>query len=318
VGTTTIAPVNAIAFAVGTVAVVATLQFVLPGRAAQVSNASLETHFSSRDVERRARSLFDWTGANRQDSILMWGWQPELTAYSGLRPAGRAAHTEYLIRPNPGRDYFRERLLRDIAIAEPLLVVDSVRPGYFFANYNDFSPATSSITSFPSLSDIVQRDYEAIGRRTDCAGVYLRRDKAAAWHRAEITLDSDASALVDNSITERCHDWWAPEGAGETTVTVHLRKPEPVEEVWLLASRGGEKRDRGTTRVHVDFVDDDGTRTSEEVDLFDYPRWTVVWPRHGGRMQDIVITTRAHVGSGAALNEVKAFRVSPLSTAQPR
>ena len=68
------------------------------------------------------------------------------------------------------------------------------------------------------------------------------------------------------------------EGAGETTVTVHLRKPEPVEEVWLLASRGGEKRDRGTTRVHVDFVDDDGTRTvPQEVDLFDYPRWTVVW-----------------------------------------
>jgi hypothetical protein len=65
--------------------------------------AAAEKNFRSPGVD--ARPLFAWTGVSAPDTILLWGWEPELTAFSGLRSADRAAHAEYLIRPNPGRDF---------------------------------------------------------------------------------------------------------------------------------------------------------------------------------------------------------------------
>ena len=47
-----------------------------------------------------ARPLYAWTGASGNNSMLLWGYVPELTEFSGLRSAERAAETEYDIRPN--------------------------------------------------------------------------------------------------------------------------------------------------------------------------------------------------------------------------
>ena len=291
--------------------VAALIIFMLPARQRAVATAALESAFASGGAADRSRPLLAWAGVTPKDSLLMWGWEPGLTAYAGLKPADRASHAEYLIRPNSGRDYFRDRLLRDLGRdGKPALVLDTVRPGYIFNNYPDYKPETSDLRSFPSLYDIVLANYDQIGgvANANCPAVYLRRDLVDAWRSVEIPLRGSAAALVDGSITENCGDWWTPDKAADTAPDLFLDQPEPVRELWILASRGGPTRDRGTTRVKVRFTTPTGDQIEEVAHLFDYPLWTVISNPDGRAISHITIDTLDYVGAGPALNEVKAFR----------
>jgi hypothetical protein len=105
-----------------------------------------------------------------------------------------------------------------------------------------------------------------------------------------------------------CTDRWTPDKAADTAPDLFLDQPEPVRELWILASRGGPTRDRGTTRVKVRFTTPTGDQIEEVAHLFDYPLWTVISNPDGRAISHITIDTLDYVGAGPALNEVKAFR----------
>ena len=274
-----------------------------------------EQAFAQWDPDGRARSLFDWAGVTPADRLLMWGWEPQLTAYAGLKSADRSAGGYYLASAVPKRDYYRARLWRDLQTQNPAIVMDTVRPGYFF--FHNFAPLDhwpsmdEALDTFPELNAWVQARYERIDRSPNCAALYLRHDLAEAWRKAEIVLHSTAAPLVDGSITDSCQDWWT--GSGPAALT--LDRPEAVRELWVLPSWGGEvpsnsgHRAAGTTRVRVSFIGTDGKRTEQLVPLFDYPKWTVV-PGPESEVARIEVESLEHVGAGPALSEVKAFRTT--------
>ena len=68
----------------------------------------MDSAFAPASFSPDARPLLAWTGATTKDTLLLWGWEPELTAYAGMRSGDRAAHAEYLIRPNDGRVLFSQ------------------------------------------------------------------------------------------------------------------------------------------------------------------------------------------------------------------
>ena len=205
----------------------------------------MDSAFAPASFSPDARPLLAWTGATTKDTLLLWGWEPELTAYAGMRSGDRAAHAEYLIRPNDGRVYFRNRLLRDLPRTNPAIVIDTVRDGYFFTNYPDFRPETSDLRSFPELYAIVSRDFEQVGGSARCAALYLRREKAAALRAAEIPLQSSVPALLDGSATEICDDdWWAPEFADSGGRPDCRASPACCRTVDPCLARGGNARPR--------------------------------------------------------------------------
>ena len=257
-----------------------------------------------------SRPLFAWTGATADDTLLLWGWEPELTAYAGLRSADRASIGEYLIRPNNGRAYFRDRLLRDFPRTNPVLVIDTAREGYFFNNDPNYKPEAATLQSFPDLFAIVSKDYEQIAGDERCAAIYLRRDKVAALRAAEIPLQSSPPALATSAGTERCGDWWVPESPN-ATAELTVEPAQPVVELWILASRGGGdvlRRFRGTTQVRIRFTSASGSQSEMLVRLHDHPDWTVVAPPDSGPIARIEIESLDFVGKGPAIAAVKAFR----------
>jgi hypothetical protein len=287
---------------------IACIGLMMPYRQQLVAEAAQEAAFAGGSSLPQARRLFAWLDVKWPDTMLMWGWEPAFAEYAGLKSADRASHAEYLIRPNNGRAYFRDRLLRDLSKGKPALIMDAVRNDYFFTNFPDFNASTSELRSFPALNALVQSDYQRIGPITDCAALYLRDDLVAAWQRAEIKLTSSAAELVDGSITEKCNDWWQPSAQG-ARATLTLSHPEPIAELWFLASRGGPHRDRGTSRIKLTMAYADGGRSDRFVHLFDYPLWTVVDDDTGRPVTSVDITLLDSIGTGPALNEVKAFRV---------
>lgn len=290
---------------------------LLPQATAANLRAAVDDGFAVDDRARRSRPLYAWTGAAPGDAMLVWGWEPRFTAYAGLRSADRTAQAEYLIRPNPGRGYFRARLLGELARALPALVLDTTRPGYYFNNDPAYEPDRSTIDSFPALAAIVHGRYLPVGGGGRCAALYLRDDLAAAWRRSEIVVSSSEPSLVGGAMTETCGDWWAPDAAGHASATLSLASPEPVHQVWLLASRGGPARDRGTTGVRVTLVAATGERRERVVGLFDYPSWTVVEGDDGFDVARIQVEPLASTGAGPALAAVKAFRPPAAPSAIP-
>ena len=259
-----------------------------------------------------SRPLFAWTGATADDTLLLWGWEPELTAYAGLRSADRASIGEYLIRPNNGRAYFRDRLLKDLPRTNPVLVIDAAREGYFFNNDPNYKPEAATLQSFPDLFAIVSKDYEQIAGDERCAAIYLRRDKVAALRAAEIPLQSSPPALVTSAGTERCGDWWAPESPN-ATAELTVEPAQPVAELWILASGGGAAIICSGAFAERPKCGSDSRRRAEArarklVRLHDYPDWTVVAPPDSGPIARIEIESLDFVGKGPAIAAVKAFR----------
>jgi hypothetical protein len=287
---------------------------IFPARSDRIANRTLDQSFR-KDDGAQARQLYDWAGVTSRDSLLMWGWMPELTAYAGLKPADRAAHSEYLIRPNPARDYLRGRLLRDYADRiPPALVVDTVRSGFFFANDPSFDPRSSALKSFPALHAVIQSDYEKLPGRVECPAVYLRRDLQAKLRGSEVSLTSSDRELVDGSMTERCGDWWAPSSVVNPVAVLNPVRTEPISELWILASRGGTDRNRGTTQVEVTFTDVTSHKETVASFLYDYPRWTVIQNPSTAPISEVSVTSVRYVGDGPALSEIKAFRTVPTAS----
>jgi hypothetical protein len=282
--------------------------FLFPSHELAVARTETERRFQTDVADSRARRLFDWTGVSTRDSLLMWGWEPQLTEYAGLRAAGRSAHAFYWIAPTKLQHYFRARLLHDLSLNPPALVLDTVRPGYFFVNYPGYDPAKFHLGSFPALYGMVESQYEQLVTPGQCGAVYLRRDMLENLHSSEIPLKSTAKALVDGSITENCQDWWAPDKDAAAVANLSPAQPEAVRELWILASRGGEDRDRGSTKLRVTFVSPSGVEITKTIKLFDYPAWTVLRRTEQTPVAAIRIEALEHVGVGNALNEVKAFR----------
>ena len=238
--------------------------------------------------------------------MLMWGWQPELLARAGVRSADRASHSEYLIRPNAGRDYFRQRLLDHYAVAPPTAIIDANRKDYFFANWPEYRPERGDLHNFPELAALVARDYVPIVADKRLAEVYLRRDRVAAWRAAEVPLTSSAAPLVDNSVTEHAQDWWAPPVG--SIAKLAPRHPERLCELWILGSRGQLKLGSFERWVNVDIGTVDGKWQRHLLYLYDYPRWTVLRVNDARAVVALRIAPEQIASGKLALSEVKTFR----------
>jgi putative flippase GtrA len=252
-----------------------------------------------------SRPLFAWTGATHNDRMLMWGWEPRLTAFAELQSADRAAHAEFLIRPNRHRAYFRERLLHDIALVPPAIVVDANRPGNFFGNFHGYRPEDFHLDEFPALKQMVDADYVRISGDEQRTAVYLRKTLAAGVSASEIPLITSNRELTDSSLAERAEDWLDFDAA--SPLAFQLRTPEPMKEIWVLSSRGGPGRQRGATKIALDIETANGV-IRRDVALFGYPSWTVIPVDTSAPVISFKLTSLEHVGDGPALNEIKAFR----------
>jgi hypothetical protein len=261
-----------------------------------------------------SRSLLAWTGVKSRDRFLVWGWEPQLILYADLKSFDRASEAEYLIRPNPGRQYFRDRLMRELSRARPELILDAMYPGYFLWGSPLLYGEDGGLSSFPALNAIVRSEYELVAGGRTCAALFLRNDLVNAWKSHEIPLLGSEAALVDGCSTEDASDWWSPEDPHATAI-LRPRQPETIGELWIMSSNGGFADQRGTTQATVRLIAQSGEVSAFSPRLHAYPEWTVV-PVNGAKpIARIEVESIRWVGLGPALSEIRAFR--PTSVTRP-
>jgi hypothetical protein len=105
------------------------------------------------------------------DVISIWGWAPRFYVETQTIMATRDAETSRQVYPNPYRDYFRDRFLRDLEAWKPAVFVDAVGPGAFIL----VDRASQGHESFPALAAYIQEHYEL---KEDVAGIRIYQAKA--------------------------------------------------------------------------------------------------------------------------------------------
>ena len=103
--------------------------------------------------------------------MMIWGWKPELYLLSSYTPSTRDTVNQKQIDSKGNRNYFRDRLLKDLKKNEPFLIIDYVKSnGYFFNNEN-----TSGLKTFVRLKKIVDSNYKKINKGDrNCLDYFLR------------------------------------------------------------------------------------------------------------------------------------------------
>ena len=96
--------------------------------------------------------------SNRNDSIAIWGWAPEIYVESGLTQATRDTHSTWSIVANEQRDYYRTSYLHDLRQHNPAVFIDAVGPGAF--GFED--RPTQAHETFAALSNYIRENYSLV------------------------------------------------------------------------------------------------------------------------------------------------------------
>ncbi len=93
------------------------------------------------------------------DSMMVWGWNNKLHAFTGLRPATRFIGLTYIMDPSPNYNRHRELFLSDLKADKPKLFVDAVDE----FRWPTWPPgAQARHDMIPELSHWVRQEYNLV------------------------------------------------------------------------------------------------------------------------------------------------------------
>lgn len=286
--------------------------------------------------------LFDWVpGGNH--GLLVWGWMPQWYLLSGDTPATRESHTERQIRPTRLSEYYRKRLLRDLAKSKPSMIIDAAR-GRSFEFNNDVSSGPQLI---PELKKKLDAEYVAIKNKSEgsevCPKIFISQNRYEAYAQSVIKIrdiqgpeePSDHNKklyspknLDDHSVTEdSCIDYWLAPHNTRPSLLIDFDKPETVGSLKVLnthyrdqfdhvlsfkpKTRYTEAFDWATQEIKVELLYQGSVQHTEYLTLAPYPYWTTLTLQSPVLADSARFNILSFIGPGAGLNEVKFYRPSP-------
>jgi hypothetical protein len=119
------------------------------------------TKFKWEDIYIKNPEMFSFLKVSKKDKMFIWGWMPKWYVLSGFQPVSRSTISEKLIEENNYKNYYRKRLIKDIKLNQPNLIIDFVRPKSF-----KHILEKDKIENFDKLNKIVKNDYTKLKRKT--------------------------------------------------------------------------------------------------------------------------------------------------------
>lgn len=273
----------------------------------------------------KSPNIFLWI-SKPTDRLLVWGWMPQWYVWSGLTPATRETHNYSQIVQTKLIDYYRKRLLYDIDVSSPNIIIDSVTGNSF--GFNDANK--NGILTFPALGALVSSEFERLGdirhQNPSCPKIYIKKPRmielrehiidlksisASARYPSETNLYAENN-LDDNSVTEdSCIDYWlAPDGQLDD-LHITFNAAEPVRKLLILNTKNGRYLDRATKNIKFSLYNKEKLVFTKELLLNHHPRWTEFVFDRPYISDSMRIKILSFEGLGAGLNEIKIIRESP-------
>lgn len=259
--------------------------------------------------------ILSWLSANRDDSIVCWGWNPKCYLDTNIRPATRDMTNEVQLYDLPLRPYFRERFLRDFDKSSATFLIDFVGPHYF--GFND--PSSEGVQSFPELATRLQSEFQSISTASDktCPAFFVRKSRLKEFYKSRVPFDRidgpshpgfPPTAVDDNAVFEECRSFWLlPKNQGGE-LDIAFVKPSRLRRIGILNTKNGSLHNAAANHVVVSIRNGADILATHVLTVNRYPKWTyVTFPDFHKEADGMTIRIISWHGEGGGLNEVKAF-----------
>ena len=244
-----------------------------------------------------------------EDKAIVWGWKPEVYLLSGLAPSNREATNLKQIDNRAGRQYYRERFIKEFDQNNPSILVDYAKKGAIFYNKEIFG-----ISSFDKLKKRLD-DYIKINpSNNNCPEYYLRKDKYDNLQKSLIHFSfqnkkiEKLKRLNDFSTDEKmCNTEVIFSGNDDEplkTINLKFKNLDEVNEIMLLAASKNDKQ----IYLNYHLYENEILKKSGDIKLRQKPNWSVIKFNSNIKANYIQIELENLKKNEFGIDEIKIFK----------
>jgi len=236
------------------------------------------------------------------ESLYVWGWNPQLYVLSNLYPSARTTISQKNIQNYSNKDYFNDRLMNDLKINKPDIIFDYVKPKSFL--YTDKNKGVKNSI----LKDLIDLEYVNIDNGdSDCPDLYLEKNNYNELKNKIINfnfLDPRLKKINNFSITkEICDDSVLFDQSYEDKIVLKFDNESRVKTLLILSSHLNEKK----IKINFKLTNKDEIY-SEDIILNKYPFWTKISISNENLMSKLILDISNLKKFKYGINEIKIYK----------
>ena len=260
--------------------------------------------FKKENINFKNPKMLNFLTMDNPEKLYIWGWMPKWYILSGYNPVSRSTITEKLIEENNYKDYYRNRLIKDINLNRPNLIIDFVRPKSF-----KNTQEKDNVENFMQLKNLIDKNYTMLKTyNKNCPSYYLDNSNFINFENKNINFIFKENKFIkmnDFSITEDvCDDKYNFSKADKNKFTIYFEKNEKIKEVLILSS----KLNFTKKKIILKFLNKQKVTHEEKVNLKKYPYWSKVQFKEKLSSDSIVFEIEDLKSNNSGINEIKIFR----------
>ncbi len=262
------------------------------------------TKFKWEDIYIKNPEMFSFLKVSKKDKMFIWGWMPKWYVLSGFQPVSRSTISEKLIEENNYKNYYRKRLIKDIKLNQPNLIIDFVRPKSF-----KHILEKDKIENFDNLNKIVKNDYTKIKSiNKNCPTYYLLNKNFESFNKNNINFLFEKNKFFkmnDFSITEDvCDDKYSFSLNDDNEFLIIFDQKDIVKNINILSS----KMNTSKNYIIIKFLENKKVVERKKIYLKKYPYWTKVILNKQITADSILFDIENLKLTKSGINEIKIFR----------
>lgn len=263
-----------------------------------------KSQFHFKNINLRSPKILNYLGL-KNDNLYIWGWAPQWYVLSYLYPSDRATISQKNIDNYSNREYFNNRLIKDLDNNKPNIIIDFVKPKSFLYNNPEFGIAKSP------LNNLVKKEYVKIKNyNSECPDIYLKKKNFDELVKKVINFNIDDklinNKLNDFSITEGiCDDGVRFDKNYSDEIVLHLDQLSTPKKIYIL----GSKLNKEKIELEIKFQSTKNKNFKKKIMLNKYPFWTeIILDKNELPISKIIFDVSKLKKMRYGINEIKVFK----------
>lgn len=262
------------------------------------------TKFELEEINFNNPELFNFLLLKKNEKIYIWGWMPKWYVLGGPSPASRSTISEKLIEENTNKNYYRQRLVKDLTLNKPNLIIDFVRPGSF-----KHMQSNDRLEKFKELKKITQNEYKILyNPNKNCPTFYLSKKNFSNFYNKNINYSFNNNKYMkmnDLSVTEDvCDDKYNFTNSDDDEFYINFDKEEKIKDIYVLSSKNNETK----SFIDVKLLKDEKIIYSKKVTLRKYPYWNKLKLDKKLKAESVLINVKNLKLKNYGINEIKLYK----------
>ena len=250
-------------------------------------------------------NILSYLSLNKEESIVVWGWKPEIYLLSNLSPASRDTVNQKQIDFKSNREYFKQRFIEDFKKNSPALVTDYVKPkGYMF------KAKEHGVKNFPELKNLFTKKYKKISyTNSNCPDLYLKNKNAKKFFKNNLNFSFEKNKFKYTKM----NDFNIDEEICDTSVIFSKNFPNKIKlktelneinNIMILAS----KKNKSEAVINLEINYNNQFLENEKIILNKYPFWTKLIFKNKYNISDISLDISDLKNKKYGISEIKIYK----------